>query len=166
MSLGGRSVPADVAAKVISAARASYGRILAYLAHKFGDIAAAEDALAEALAAALKTWPVTGVPDSPDAWLMTAARRNVLQALRYARVAHDPAAMILLVDENTPARTGKLKPLTAIESPSACTPDSLSGRTSKARLTDYRERALDGRSTNISAPRLLPHPPTISIAHR
>ncbi|WP_426162975.1 RNA polymerase sigma factor [Sandarakinorhabdus sp. DWP1-3-1] len=59
------------------AARTSYGRLLALLASRSRDIAAAEDALAEALAAALATWPVRGVPDNPDAWLLTAARRNL-----------------------------------------------------------------------------------------
>ena len=103
MSLAGDIVVSDVAAKVASAARTSHGRILAYLAYKFGDIAAAEDALAEAFAAALKTWPTSGVPQSPEAWLMTAAKRNVLQALRHSQVEHDPAATILLADENTPA---------------------------------------------------------------
>ncbi len=84
-------------------AREAYGRILAYLAYKFHDIAAAEDALAEALACALKTWPESGVPDTPEAWLMTAAKRNLLQMVRHAAVENDPAATILLVDENTPA---------------------------------------------------------------
>jgi RNA polymerase sigma-70 factor, ECF subfamily len=82
-------------------AREAYGRILAYLAYKFRDIAAAEDALAEAFASALKTWPASGVPDAPEAWLMTAAKRNLLQMHRHAAVENNPAATILLVDENT-----------------------------------------------------------------
>ncbi len=93
--------PSEQAA--IRVARGAYGRILAYLAYKFRDIAAAEDALAEAFAAALATWPHSGVPDSPEAWLMTAARRNLLQMQRHAKVEQDPAALILLADRNTPA---------------------------------------------------------------
>jgi RNA polymerase sigma-70 factor, ECF subfamily len=84
-------------------AREAYGRILAYLAYKFRDVAAAEDALAEAFASALKTWPATGVPGAPEAWLMTAAKRNLLQMHRHAAVESDPASTILLADENTPA---------------------------------------------------------------
>ncbi len=103
MSLVGQLAATDVAAAVSHAARTSYGRIVAYLAYKFGDIAAAEDALAEAFSAALTTWPRTGVPDSPDAWLMTAAKRNVLQALRHAKVEHDPAVTVLWIDQNTHA---------------------------------------------------------------
>ena len=93
--------PSEQAA--IRVARSAYGRILAYLAYKFRDIAAAEDALAEAFASALASWPHSGVPDSPEAWLMTAARRNLLQMQRHAKVEHDPAALILLADDNTAA---------------------------------------------------------------
>lgn len=87
----------------IQVARTAYGRILAYLAYKFRDIAAAEDALAEAFASALKNWPLHGVPNSPEAWLMTAAKRNLLQMQRHALVEQDPAATILLVSEDTAA---------------------------------------------------------------
>lgn len=87
----------------IQVARTAYGRILAYLAYKFRDIAAAEDALAEAFASALKSWPQNGVPDSPEAWLMTASKRNLLQMQRHALVEQDPAATILLVSEDTAA---------------------------------------------------------------
>lgn len=102
-----RFVPATAASPAqqaaIRVARSAYGRILAYLAYRFRDIAAAEDALAEAFASALASWPHSGVPDSPEAWLMTAARRNLLQMQRHARVEQDPAATILLADENTAA---------------------------------------------------------------
>ena len=50
------------------------------------DVAAAEDALAEAFRAALETWPERGVPDRPEAWLFTAARRNLIHAGRRAAV--------------------------------------------------------------------------------
>lgn len=46
------------------------------------DIAAAEDALGEALLAALRAWPAAGVPENPDAWLLTAARRRLIDAQR------------------------------------------------------------------------------------
>lgn len=58
------------------AARASYGRLVAILAARTRDIAAAEDALAEALVAALRAWPKSGVPRNPEAWLLTAARNR------------------------------------------------------------------------------------------
>lgn len=64
------------------AARESYGRLLAFLAARTRDVAGAEDALAEAFAAALTSWPRDGVPRNPDAWLLTAARRRQTDAIR------------------------------------------------------------------------------------
>ncbi len=64
------------------AAREAYGRLLALLARRTGDIASAEDALAEAFLSALTTWPRDGVPDAPQAWLLTTARRKLIDAGR------------------------------------------------------------------------------------
>lgn len=64
------------------AARESYGRLLALLAVRTRDVAGAEDALADAFAAALRTWPDRGVPANPDAWLLTAARHRQTDAAR------------------------------------------------------------------------------------
>jgi RNA polymerase sigma-70 factor, ECF subfamily len=63
-------------------ARESYGRLIAFLAARTRDVAGAEDALAEAFAAALDSWPRDGVPDNPDAWLLTVARRRQTDAVR------------------------------------------------------------------------------------
>jgi RNA polymerase sigma-70 factor (ECF subfamily) len=63
-------------------ARESYGRLVAFLAARTRDVAGAEDALAEAFAAALKSWPADGVPANPDAWLLTVARRRQADAAR------------------------------------------------------------------------------------
>lgn len=74
---------ADEAARAAErVARESYGRLIAFLAARTRDVAGAEDALAEAFAAALRTWPVDGVPANPDAWLLTVARRRQTDALR------------------------------------------------------------------------------------
>jgi RNA polymerase sigma-70 factor (ECF subfamily) len=67
-----RSTEAVGAAEQV--ARESYGKLVAILATQDRDIAAAEDALSEALAAALRTWPLQGVPGNPEGWLVTAAR--------------------------------------------------------------------------------------------
>jgi RNA polymerase sigma-70 factor (ECF subfamily) len=66
------------AARAEQVAREGYGRLLAFLLARGTPLADAEDALADAFAAALATWPARGVPDSPDAWLLTAARRKLL----------------------------------------------------------------------------------------
>ena len=66
-------------------ARRSYGKLVAFLAARTRDVAAAEDALSDAFAAALVDWPASGVPDSPEAWLMTVARRKLIDAARRRR---------------------------------------------------------------------------------
>ena len=82
------------------AARASYGRLVAYLASRSRDVAAAEDALGDAFVAALATWPRDGVPDKPEAWLLAAARRRLLDAARHAAVqARAAPTLHLVVDE-------------------------------------------------------------------
>lgn len=65
-----------------AAARASYGKLVAYLAARTRDVAAAEDALADAFAAALERWPAGGVPQKPEAWLLAVARRRSVDAVR------------------------------------------------------------------------------------
>ena len=74
------------------AARVSYGRLVAYLAARWRDVARAEDALGDALLAALETWPRTGVPDKPEAWLLTVARRHLMDAARHTKVEAAAAA--------------------------------------------------------------------------
>ena len=66
------------------AARTSYGRLLALLAQRTGDVELAEDALADAFARALSHWPEAGVPDNPEAWLLTVARNRVRDILTSA----------------------------------------------------------------------------------
>ena len=86
------------------AARASYGRLLAILAKQTRDIAAAEDALADAFAQALARWPDTGVPDRPDAWLLTTARNRLIDhQRRAARSEGDAGLEVLAAPEADPA---------------------------------------------------------------
>jgi RNA polymerase sigma-70 factor (ECF subfamily) len=58
------------------------GRLAASLMHVTGDFAAAEDLVQDAVLAALRHWPVDGIPERPDAWLFTVARRRGLDSLR------------------------------------------------------------------------------------
>lgn len=81
------------------AARQSYGRLLALLAWRWRDLAAAEDALGDAFAAALRAWPSSGVPASPEAWLMKAAQRGLLMQARRARLASDPTVTALFAHD-------------------------------------------------------------------
>ena len=77
----------NAAATAERVARESYGRLLALLAARTRDVAAAEDALADAFAAALSAWPRGGAPDNPEAWLFAAAKRKLIDAARRRRTA-------------------------------------------------------------------------------
>ncbi len=74
----------DPAARAEEVARTSYGRLLALLAAPTGDIAVAEDALADAFERALATWPASGIPDNPEGWLLTVARNRLRDLYRSA----------------------------------------------------------------------------------
>jgi RNA polymerase sigma-70 factor (ECF subfamily) len=66
------------------------------LQHNRRDVAAVEDALGEAFARALGTWPRTGVPQNPDGWLLVAARNRLRDRSRGVRVHADAVASLLL----------------------------------------------------------------------
>jgi RNA polymerase sigma-70 factor (ECF subfamily) len=66
-------------------ARRSYGKLVAFLASRTHDVAAAEDALSEAFASALGDWPRNGCPANPEGWLLTVARRKMIDAIRGQR---------------------------------------------------------------------------------
>jgi RNA polymerase sigma-70 factor (ECF subfamily) len=83
----------------VRAARDSYARLLSWLAYQWRDVAAAEDALATALTKALEHWPMQGIPDAPDAWLLSVAKRELLQIARHQRLHDSPEVQALLEDE-------------------------------------------------------------------
>jgi RNA polymerase sigma factor (sigma-70 family) len=78
---GAIAAPADTLATV---ARTQLARVVAALVRELGDFELAEDAAQEALVAALERWPRDGVPDRPDAWLVTVGRRRAIDRLRRA----------------------------------------------------------------------------------
>ena len=82
-------------------ARESYGRLVAYLSVHTHDLAGAEDALSEALVSALQAWPQNGVPQNPEAWLLTAARRSLIDVIRHQRVVVGAEPTLMLLKENS-----------------------------------------------------------------
>ena len=95
MASGGET--ARAAAEAV--ARRSYGKLVAFLASRSRDVAASEDALADAFASALATWPEAGVPDNPEAWLLKAARRRLIDAQRRRKTADDAEPHVRLIAE-------------------------------------------------------------------
>jgi predicted RNA polymerase sigma factor len=67
-------------------ARRSYGKLVAFLAARTHDVAAAEDALSEAFTSALTDWPHSGCPTNPEAWLLTVARRKLIDRTRHEQI--------------------------------------------------------------------------------
>ncbi len=91
------------AAAVERAARDAYGRLVAMLASRSGDLAAAEDALADALLAALESWPGQGVPANPAGWLLTTARHRAIDRHRAAGRADARVDDIRILEEELTA---------------------------------------------------------------
>jgi len=75
-------------------ARDGYGRLVAFVAARTGDVAGAEDALSDAFAAALRDWPAGGVPANPAAWLVTVAKRRLIDAGRRGGSAAEALRML------------------------------------------------------------------------
>src|SRR6266567_4200845 len=94
MSLPERDAQAHDTADAV--ARRSYGKLVAFLSARTRDVAAAEDALSEAFAAALTEWPTNGCPSNPEAWLLSVARRKAIDIAR-GRRRHEIAAERLQV---------------------------------------------------------------------
>jgi RNA polymerase sigma-70 factor (ECF subfamily) len=86
-------IPAHVAERVV---RESYGRLLAFLAAQVRDVTLAEDALADALTQGLAQWPSRGVPLNPEAWLLTVARRRIVDHARHAQVVEGATERLLM----------------------------------------------------------------------
>jgi len=86
-------------------ARESYGRLVAYLSVHTHDLAGAEDALSEALLKALTGWPRDGVPQNPEAWLLTTARHSLIDFFRHQRVALASEPDLLLLTQNSAEAT-------------------------------------------------------------
>jgi RNA polymerase sigma-70 factor (ECF subfamily) len=99
--------PADDATEtaLVGVFRDEATRIVATLTRLLGDIDLAEDAVQEALAAALVRWPRDGTPERPAAWLMTTARNKALDHLRRERTqasAREAALRLHADDESDP----------------------------------------------------------------
>ncbi|WP_243060458.1 RNA polymerase sigma factor [Nocardioides sp. SR21] len=82
--------------------REEYGRVVASLVRRFGDIDIAEEAAGEALLVAMERWPEDGVPPNPGGWLTTTAGRRAIDRIR--RESHRDAKhqAALMIEDDTP----------------------------------------------------------------
>jgi RNA polymerase sigma-70 factor (ECF subfamily) len=77
-----QNVPEELSRTIETLYRSESGRILATLARLLGDLDVAEEAMHEAFAAALDTWPKAGVPENPRPWLISTARFKAIDGMR------------------------------------------------------------------------------------
>jgi RNA polymerase sigma factor (sigma-70 family) len=85
--------------------RDSYGRLVAYIAARTGDIADAQDALSEALVVALENWPTKGIPDKPEAWLLHVARNRLIDASRREQTRRNAEPLLQQLAEEAETTT-------------------------------------------------------------
>jgi predicted RNA polymerase sigma factor len=105
--MSGRESDAPAQRTADAVARRSYGKLVAFLAARTKDVAAAEDALAEAFASALVDWPVNGCPSNPEAWLLTVARRKMIDAARRRRSGEMATEQLQLLTEGLDVATAE-----------------------------------------------------------
>ncbi len=82
--------------------REEYGRVIASLVRRFGDIDIAEEAAGEAFLAALERWPASGIPPNPGGWLTTTASRRAIDRIRRERQRDAKHEAALMVHDDTP----------------------------------------------------------------
>src|SRR5262245_8224803 len=73
---------AELSPRISEVFRVEYGRVVAGLIHRFGDVDIAEDAMSDALVVALQKWPEDGLPPNPAAWLTTVAGNKAIDRIR------------------------------------------------------------------------------------
>jgi predicted RNA polymerase sigma factor len=104
--MNSREGDAQACSTAEAVARRSYGKLVAFLAARTRDVAAAEDALSEAFASALADWPLNGCPSNPEAWLLTVARRKTIDVFRRRRTGEIAAEQLQVMAEGMdPAAT-------------------------------------------------------------
>lgn len=82
--------------------RDEYGRVVASLARRFGDLDIAEDAAGEALLTALERWPTDGVPANPGGWLTTTATRRAIDRIRRENLRDAKHQAAVMIDDPAP----------------------------------------------------------------
>jgi len=81
--------------------REEYGRTVAVLVRRFGDIDLAEEAVQDAFATAVQRWPSDGVPPSPAGWLITTARNRIIDRLRREASRDDRHALAAVMQSQS-----------------------------------------------------------------
>jgi RNA polymerase sigma-70 factor (ECF subfamily) len=94
-------MPSDAAA-VERVFREEYGRLIASLVRRFGDIDIAEEAAGEALVAALEKWPEQGAPPNPGGWLTTTAGNRAIDRIRREKLRDAKHQAAMMIQDDSP----------------------------------------------------------------
>src|SRR2546426_11448351 len=94
---------ADAQSVAESVFRAESGRIIATLIRISGSFDRAEEAMQEAFASALTSWPERGIPQNPAAWITTAAHRKLIDQSRREKTRHEKQDSLRYEIENVTA---------------------------------------------------------------
>ncbi|MCW2800756.1 MAG: polymerase, sigma subunit, family [Aeromicrobium sp.] len=92
----------DIPAQIDQIYREEYGRVVASLARRFGDLDIAEDAASEALITAVEKWPTDGIPPNPGGWLTTTATHRAIDRLRRESLRDTKHQAALMISDDTP----------------------------------------------------------------
>ena len=93
----------DIRAQIDRIYREEYGRVVASLARRFGDLDVAEDAASEALIAAVEKWPTDGIPPNPGGWLTTTAAHRAIDRIRRESLRDTKHQAALMITDDTPS---------------------------------------------------------------
>ncbi len=93
---------ADLRAEIDRIYREEYGRVVASLARRFGDLDIAEDAAAEALLTAIERWPADGIPPNPGGWLTTTAGNRAIDRIRRESLRDTKHKAAMMITDDTP----------------------------------------------------------------
>ncbi|MEO6604274.1 MAG: sigma-70 family RNA polymerase sigma factor [Aeromicrobium sp.] len=94
--------PTDIRAEIDRIYREEYGRVVASLARRFGDLDTAEDAAGEALITAIEKWPTDGIPPNPGAWLTKTAGNRAIDKIRRESNRDTKHQAALMIQDDTP----------------------------------------------------------------
>src|SRR3979490_2480399 len=107
------NVPEQLSKIIETLYRSESGRVLATLVRLLGDLDLAEEAMHEAFAAALESWPQIGIPDNPRPWLISTARFKAIDAMRrrvrFNRAQRDLIAHMESRVNNSPSGNGEIE---------------------------------------------------------
>jgi RNA polymerase sigma-70 factor (ECF subfamily) len=104
-------VPAVPHSEIERVFREQYGRAVAVLVRMFGDIDLAEEAVQDAFTTAVASWPGSGLPPAPAAWIITTARNRAIDRLRRdsSREDHHAQATLLQARDEPPEEAGPVQ---------------------------------------------------------